>query len=227
MREVDGERLYSASDLVNFLGCVHSTALDLRQLRRPVALPDDDEQTVLLQEKGIAHERAYLERLRGEGRTIGDIPADGSLAERVALTRAALRDGPDVIYQGALFGPPWHGFSDFLLKVPGVPSRLGDYAYDVADTKLARTAKPKHLIQLCVYAELLEAEQGAPPPNLHVALGTGAVATVRTDEVRHYGAVARRRFARRAPARPPSPAATARSAAGEPSARASGTPRSI
>lgn len=194
MRELDGARLFSASDLVNFLGCGHATALDLRQLRNPVVLPGDDEQTVLLQEKGIAHEIAYLERLRGEGRTIGEIPTDGSLEERVALTRAALTAGPDVIYQGALFGPPWHGFSDFLLKVPGVPSRLGDYAYDIADTKLARTAKPKHVIQLCVYAELLEIEQGVPPPSLHVALGAGAIATVRTDDVRHYGAIARQRF---------------------------------
>ncbi|KQV64088.1 TM0106 family RecB-like putative nuclease [Caulobacter sp. Root343] len=194
MREIDGTRLYSASDLVNFLGCGHATALDIRQLRTPVDLPPDGEQAVLLQEKGIEHERAYLERLRGEGRTIADIPAEGALETRVALTRAALKAGPDVIYQGALYGQPWHGFSDFLLKVPGVASRLGDYAYDVADTKLARTAKPKHVIQLCIYAELLELEQGVPPPGLHVALGTGVVATVRTDDVRYYGAIARQRF---------------------------------
>jgi predicted RecB family nuclease len=194
MQEAEGVRLYSASDLVNFLGCAHSTVLDLRQLRAPVALPPDDEQAELLQEKGIAHERAFLERLRGEGRTIADIPASGSLAERVELTRKALSDGPDVIYQGALYAPPWHGYSDFLLKVPGVASELGAYAYDIADTKLARTAKPKHVIQLCIYARLLQTEQGVPPPSLHVALGTGVIATVRTEDVRHYGAIAKGRF---------------------------------
>jgi len=194
MRKVNGATLYSASDLVNFLGCAHATVLDLRQLIAPVALPPDDEQTVLLQEKGIAHERSYLDELRREGRDIHEIPADGDLAVRVALTRDALRGGADVIYQGALFQPPWHGFSDFLLKVPGAPSALGDYAYDVADTKLARTAKPKHVLQLCVYAELLEAEQGVAPQNLHVVLGGGGHATIRTADVRHYSAVARRRF---------------------------------
>lgn len=196
MRDVGGALLFSASDLVNFLGCPHATKLDLRQLIAPVKLPPDDEQAVLLQEKGIVHERAYLARLREEGRTVCEIPDEGSLAERVARTRAAMAEGPDVIYQGALHRGPWHGFSDFLLKAPGVESRLGSYAYDIADTKLARAAKPKHVLQLSVYAELLEAVQGAPPPRLHVVLGDGSTFTVKTDDVRHYGAVARSRFER-------------------------------
>jgi predicted RecB family nuclease len=194
MRDLEGGRLYSASDLVNFLGCGHATVQDLRQLTAPVALPPDDDQAVLLQEKGIAHERAYLERLRAEGRTIADIPADDDLAQRVALTRDALRGGADVIYQGTLLNSPWHGFSDFLLKVDGAPSALGDYAYDVADTKLARMAKPKHVLQLCVYGDLLGAEQGVPPPHLHVVLGSGDCTTIRTADVRHYSDIARRRF---------------------------------
>jgi len=194
MRLIDTDKLYSASDLVNFLGCAHATALDLRQLVSPVELPPDDDQAVLLQEKGIAHERAYLERLRAEGRCVIEVPDAGDLPTRVALTREALRSAPDVIYQGALFQPPWHGFSDFLLKVEGVPSALGDHAYDIADTKLARSAKPKHLLQLAVYGDLLEAEQGVAPPNLHVVLGDGTNATIRTADVRYYARLARDRF---------------------------------
>jgi predicted RecB family nuclease len=194
MRLLDTNKLFSASDLVNFLGCAHSTALDLRQLVSPVDLPPDDDQAELLQEKGIAHERAYLERLRAQGRRIIEIPSAGDLATRVAQTREALRSSPDVIYQGALFLPPWHGFSDFLLKVDDVPSALGGYAYDIADTKLARSAKPKHLLQLAVYADLLEAEQGIAPPSLHVVLGDGTSATIRTADVRYYARIARDRF---------------------------------
>lgn len=196
MRKLDDGRLFSASDLVNFLGCPQATRLDLRQLESPVELPPDDEQAVLLQEKGIAHERAFLARLREEGRTVWEIPDAGSLAERVAKTRAALAEGPDVIYQGALHAGAWHGFSDFLLKTEGTPSRFGAYAYDIADTKLARTAKPKHVLQLSVYAQLLEAEQGTPPPRLHVVLGDGSTFTLNTNSVRHYGAIARTRFER-------------------------------
>ena len=190
----DGVRLYSASDLVNFLGCTHATFLDLGHLVNPVQFPPDDEQAKLLQEKGIEHERAYLERLRADGRVVVEIAAEGGLSERVARTAAAMRDGAEVIYQGALLERPWHGYSDFLLKVEGVPSALGDWAYDVADTKLSRSAKPKHVLQLCVYAELIGAVQEVLPPRMHVVLGSGEVVTLQTSAVAHYYSVARGRF---------------------------------
>lgn len=191
MREEGGLRFYSASDLVNYLGCEHATFCDLRQLAQPIELPEDDEHAALLQEKGFEHERAYLELLRREGRSIVEISPDGSLDERVNATRKAIQDGADVVYQGALVTAPWHGFSDFLLRVNGVPSSLGDFVYDVADTKLARTAKPKHVVQLCVYADLLGAIQGIEPPQMHVVLGDGTQVSLRTSTVRHYYGIAR------------------------------------
>src|SRR4051812_23126790 len=101
MREEGGRRFYSATDLVNYLGCTHATYCDLRQLVRPVALPKDDAHAQLLQEKGIEHERAYLARLRKEGRTIAEITDESSLPAKVAATRKAMQAGADVIYQGA------------------------------------------------------------------------------------------------------------------------------
>lgn len=186
--------IYSASDLVNFMGCAHATFLDTGNLVLPVTFPPDDETAVLLQEKGIEHERAYLGALVADGVTVADIPVDVPLEDRVELTRAAMRQGFDVIYQGAFLGDGWHGYSDFLLRVGGVPSELGDYAYEVADTKLSRSAKPKHLLQLCVYAELLAREQGALPQRMHVVLGNGSTATFRVNGVIHYFRVACERF---------------------------------
>jgi predicted RecB family nuclease len=194
MREKGGLRFYSATDLVNYLGCVHATFCDLRQLTQPVDLPEDDEHAALLQEKGFEHERAYLERLRKDGRSVVEISSDDTLQGRVDATRAAMRAGADVVYQGALVVAPWHGFSDFLLRVNGVPSSLGDFAYDVADTKLARTGKPKHVVQLCVYADLLSTIQGVEPPRMHVVLGDGTEVSLRTSTVRYYYGVARGRF---------------------------------
>ena len=110
------------------------------------------------------------------------------------LLRMALVGGTAVIYQGALHAAPWHGFSDFLIRVDGVPSSLGNYAYDVIDTKLSRSAKPKHILQLCVYADLLERAQGAPPPNIHLVLGDGSRVSIRTADVKHYYQIARHRF---------------------------------
>jgi len=189
-----GQTVFSASDLVNFMGCPHATFLDVRNLSAPVTFPPDDDTAVLLQEKGVEHERAYLAHLVAEGRTVSEIPADGGLEARVEATRLAMRDGADVVYQGAFLTGRWHGYSDFLLKREGMLSALGSYAYDVADTKLARTAKPKHVLQLCVYADMLADAQGVAPPEMHVVLGGGGTATVRTDAVIHYFSFARARF---------------------------------
>jgi predicted RecB family nuclease len=189
-----GQTIFSASDLVNFMGCAHATVLDLRHLVTPTTFPPDKENAILLQEKGIEHERAYLQRLRDEGRTVVEVSSDGTLGERAEATRRAMRDGFDVIYQGAFLAGRWHGYSDFLLKREGFCSSLGTHAYDVADTKLARSAKPKHVLQLCVYADMLADVQGVAPPALHVVLGSGEVATLRTSSVLHYFSFARLRF---------------------------------
>jgi uncharacterized protein len=188
--------LYSAGDLVNFMGCAHATFLDLRNLEAPIAFPPEDEETRLLQEKGFEHERAYLERLRAEGRNVVEIEGE-DIFEKAARTRTALAAGPDVIFQGAFLDDDWQGYSDFLLKVAR-PSALGDYSYEVADTKLSRSAKPKHLIQMCIYADMLAREQGMESERMHVVLGDGTIATVRTDAVKHYFEFARSRFLDRA-----------------------------
>lgn len=187
--------LFSAGDLVNFMGCTHATFLDLRNLDTPAVFPEEDEQTKLLQEKGFEHERAYLDQLRNEGRSIIEIEGK-DIVEKAALTQAALVAAPDVIFQGAFLDESWQGYSDFLLKVDR-PSSLGNYSYEVADTKLSRSAKPKHLIQMCVYASMLAREQGVRPDRMHVVLGNGNMATIRVDAIIHYFEFARDRFLER------------------------------
>lgn len=189
----NGATLFSASDLVNFMGCAHSTVLDLRQLTDRVELPADDDQAKLLQEKGLEHERAFLERLKAEGRSVIEIVGDGDIVDKTARTRAALHESADVIYQGAFLEGLWQGYSDFLIKVD-LPSALGDFSYEVADTKLSRSAKPKHLIQMCIYSDILAREQGVAPERMHVVLGDGSTASVRVDAVIHYFQFARERF---------------------------------
>ena len=148
MRTTSGGLLFSASDLLNFLGCTHATWLDLRVVKGgPRPSDQEDAYAKLLQEKGLEHEKEYLWRLREKGLSIEEIASSGTLDERVTATRAAMRKGVDIIYQGALTTIPWHGYSDFLRRVD-VPSDLGAWSYEVSDTKLARTAKPKHAIQL-------------------------------------------------------------------------------
>ena len=188
-----GAITFSATDLVNFFGCRHATFSDRRNLDNPVLAGEGDPYVVLLQEKGLEHERRYLESLRREGRQVIDIASDGSLAERIARTREAMAAGAEVIYQGALRSDGWLGYADFLVRVP-VESRLGPFGYEPVDTKLSRSAKPKHVLQLCVYAWLLGAEQGLMPPRIHIVLGDGNTVALTLSDFHYYFDVARRRL---------------------------------
>ena len=151
------------TDLGNFLGCRHLSVLDLSAARgsarppfRPSPMLED------LQKKGMEHEKAYLDWLRGKGLVIVDAAGRDSQA-----TIAKMRAGVDVIYQAALSDDRWAGHADFLRKVP-TPSHLGDWSYEVYDTKLARDTRAATILQLCVYSQLLEKIQGIRPALMHV-----------------------------------------------------------
>lgn len=154
MRDVGGQILFSATDLMRFMGCAHATMLDLSRLRREGPEPrEDSEDAALLQKQGDAHEAAHLARLGAAGRGIMEI-ARGDLAHNAATTRAALAAGPEVVFQGAFLSGNWGGWSDFLERVER-PSDLGAFSYEVADTKLKRRPHPKHVLQLVLYSDLL------------------------------------------------------------------------
>ena len=192
-RTENGRCLFSATDLVNYLGCRHATWLDFRSLTEDLEKAEADETMRLLQQKGMAHERAYLERLRNEGRSIAEIDRTGTIPERSDATRSAMAAGVDVIYQAVLYGEPWRGDADFLVRCPR-PSALGDYSYEVLDTKLTKKAAPGYLIQLCVYSDLLEGLQGLLPDSMHLLLGDGSEKSYRVDDFYYYYTLARRRF---------------------------------
>ena len=174
MRLHDAQTLFSPTDLVRFLSCNHATALDLLRLRDPANAPapvEDDAMAELVQQAGLDHEERFRARLADEGGLV-EIPVDAPLAERARLTVEAMRQGPAAIFQAAFLQPPWSGFADFLVRVEE-PSELGEWSYEPVDTKLARSAKASHLVQLGLYARMIAAIQGRAPRRVHVELGDG------------------------------------------------------
>jgi len=186
----DGDYLFSATDLVGFVECEHLTVLQLQSLhdegaRAMRSAPDASAE--LIARKGDEHERAYLERLRAHGREVIDIAAGGgSIDEKVARTLAAMRSGPEVIYQATLRDGQLVGHADFLMRVDGEASGLGPWRYEVADTKLSRSPKAKFLVQLAVYSHLLAQAQGAEPRLMHVVLGDQTERAFRCADYMHY-----------------------------------------
>lgn len=195
-REPGGIRL-SASDLMRFTSCAHASALDLQYLAGSDLEPtENSEDALLLQRQGDAHEASYLATQRSLGGVV-EIDKGQLFDAAVASTRAALSTGARVIFQGALDGGgaalSWGGWSDFLEKVE-TPSGLGDFSYEVADTKLKRKPDPKHLLQLVLYSDLLTPLQGRAAERTHVILGDGKRATFRLSEYSAYARGSRERL---------------------------------
>lgn len=192
MRKFKGGLLFAAHDLDRFLGCTHATALDLGDLEEPLPKTEEDGQLALLREKGFEHERRYLEALDAKGLRVVAIPGEGALEDRVRQTRAAMAAGADIVYQGALHSGKWHGYADFL-RLAGRDG-AGRPLYEAVDTKLSRRAVPAHIMQLCVYTELLAEAQGTEPRSMALILGDGREEAFRFADFAAYYRIARGRF---------------------------------
>ena len=174
----DTTLILSATDLSKFLSCTHLTLLDrLTALGlQPKPPKYDDPALEALFARGLEHEVAYLDALKTQGLTVvefEDEPARRSpddWRQLAAETAEAMRSGPEVIYQGVLFSEPWLGKPDFLRRVD-TPSDLGDWSYEVVDTKLAREAKAGAVLQITLYTALLARVQGTNPEEMVLALG--------------------------------------------------------
>jgi uncharacterized protein len=151
----------------------------------------EDPELKLAARRGLEHERAHLEQLKTRYPELVEI-AENAI-DRAAATLAAMRAGAPIIFQGHLMAGNWAGLADFLHRIEG-PSALGDWHYEPWDTKLARSAKPYFLIQLCAYAELLEALHERRPERLGFILGDGRAEHFRTDEFWHYYRRLKRQF---------------------------------
>src|SRR5947199_3096794 len=188
MQKVGGRITLSPSDLNDHLECPHLTTLALEVARGERARPClTDEHAELLRRKGELHERAYLERLRAEGRRIVEItlgePWDFEAAAR--QTAEAMRAGPAIIPQATVVHGRRRGRADFLLKINRA-TRLGACGYEPLDAKLARAEKPTYVLQLCFYSAGVAAIQGVPPERMHVLLGIGEQRALRYDDFAAY-----------------------------------------
>lgn len=155
------------TDLSGFLACHHKTALDMAVARGLREAPKwRDPAVALLQKRGEEHERRYAEKLESRGLNVVNVEEYNG-EEAVGRTLDAMAAGADAILQGALRQSEWFGRPDVLRKVSD-PSALGDWSYEVEDTKLAKETRGGTILQLATYTELLAGVQKKLPERFHV-----------------------------------------------------------
>ncbi len=184
MKKLNDDYLYSPTDLTTFLESEFVTWMERFDLDFPgVVIPDPiDEESELLFKKGQEHENSFLKELYDTGQDVCEIVPNDN---RYIATQEAMKSGRGIIYQAALTKGHFTGLADFMIRVD-TPSELGNFSYEVGDTKLSRKAKPSHIIQLCCYAEMIEAIQGIRPQWIQVMLGNGQIKRFRTNDYFYY-----------------------------------------
>lgn len=171
-QQLAGRWVISPQDLIAEFECNHRTSLDFAVKAGALAAPVvEDDGLALLQQQGIAHERARLEGLDPNLRVkrLGT-PAHSIEAYEAAWqsTKAAVDEECDVIYQATLFTGDFIGFADFLVIARDdagtvIRDAHGIAIYEPVDTKSARSAKRGAVLQVGAYAEAM-VRLGLPEP---------------------------------------------------------------
>jgi predicted RecB family nuclease len=184
------ERLITPSKITAWLECAHFLSLRNQadagllsvQPRAMGSLAD------LLIDKGSAHERNCLMEFENQGRTVYQVPGrnpDETFLQWVDRIGNPMEQGHEVIYQMPFVHEGIRGIADFLVRVDD-PAE-GYVNYEPIDAKLTRSeGKPGHVLQLCFYADALEALTGMAPREMHLWLGSGVQESLRVEEFRPY-----------------------------------------
>ena len=117
-------------------------------------------------EKGNVHEREYFELLKKKYSKIKNIKNLKNV-NKFQETLKAMKSGYEVIYGGWFESGKWAGEFDFLEINKNLKSTLGNYSYEVIDTKNSSKIKSDHIYQTGVYCDLLKEAQGVLPENFY------------------------------------------------------------
>ena len=179
---IDDQLHWSASDLTTAAECEYALLRRLDEVlgRSPKVAAAEDPLQAHIARLGIAHEERILAALQQEREVtvLDHVPAPfartGVESARAAAL-AALQSDADVVYQATFCDGEFFGYADFV-------ERTHD-GWRVCDAKIARSAKPKALIQLGAYADQIQ-RAGLPlSSTVSLLLGDGARADFRVADV--------------------------------------------
>jgi predicted RecB family nuclease len=179
--------IYSPSDLCRFMSSPFASWMERYSIEvpdHPYQTDETDPMQGLLQRKGELHEASFVEGFKSQGKNIVVIEGK-DVFEKLKRTQEVMKSGADIIYQACLELLPFRGYADFLVKVPG-KSLLGDHHYEVWDTKLSKSPKSYFAVQLCCYAEMLDAVQGRHADEIVVVLGNGEICRLALADYQYF-----------------------------------------
>ena len=170
MDKIGDTLIISARDIIAELECDHRLHLEWAVIEKLIERPPKikNEALDLLARIGNEHEDDLGVDQASEGSFIEIHNEDftiESFQKSLEETRKAMTDGIETIAQATLYTGDFVGFVDFLIfscDEHGQPilDDQGRHIYDPVDAKSARTAKRAAVLQVAVYAHIMEQLDG-------------------------------------------------------------------
>ena len=181
------KNLFSPTMLKSYLSCKYIIFNEINEKRLKLKKIEISKNDQLRLDKGDEHEEKYFKILKKKFKKVIDIKnLKTSKEEKIVTTLQAMQEGYEIIYGGYLERDNWRGEFDFLQLNPKVKSKLGNFSYEVIDTKHTAKPKPDHIIQLGMYTYMLEGTQGVLPQKFTIVLKDFVTEHVQINHVNDY-----------------------------------------
>lgn len=194
-----GQHIITPTKVTAWLECPHYLNLENRVHAGTLKYEVSSHGTYaeLLRKKGKLHETACLAGLINDKnvKRIPDRDEDETFAAWVKrIGNPFENDDWDYLYQMPFVHDGMRGIADFVARAQD--RKTGVSSFIPVDAKLARNeAKPGHVLQLCFYADAIEAMTGTAPEEMEIWLGSGESEVLRVNEFRPYWRRVRQRLA--------------------------------
>ena len=179
------KNFHSPTMLTKYINCKHiisneyyEKSLKLKKNKRTIT-------DSLRMDKGLEHEALYFQDLKKKYSKVKNIKSLKNLTrkEKIDETIESLKKGYELIYGGWLESGEWVGEIDFLEINRNLKSKLGDFSYEISDTKNALKVKGINIYQLGIYVDLLKDVQGILPKNFYLILKDKSKQKIKLTEV--------------------------------------------
>ena len=181
MKIKKGKFFISPSDLNNFVACKYTALNEIKYHNKEIHKNADKANDKLWKDMGIEHEKKHFKLLKDKHKKNISIKSDLDENDRFDETVRAIQKGYDLIYHAYLIDENFRGEADFLIKCD-TPSELGDYSYEVYDTKITRNLRPRHVTQITAYSDMLGKIQKLMPEKMYLIDGSDELHSFKTIE---------------------------------------------
>ena len=185
MRIKKDQIFVSPSDLNNFVSCKYHAYSDLNEFKKGLKKKDPSEDMKLWRRFGDEHEKKHHELLKNKHSNNITIDPTKSDDERFNDTIDAIKKGFDLIYKAYFIENNFRGEADFLMKT-NEKSEIGNYNYEVYDTKITKNLKPKHVLQITSYSHLISKITGVLPKFMYLIDGKNDYHSYKVNEFLDY-----------------------------------------